>query len=714
MAWPEVLALISTLAALALGGFVWTRDWRAGLNRAFGMAMGASALVTFAHVALSRPLSPGAWEAWVRLGWSAETVQVFLWLGFGVLLMGKPVRSLSPGWRALLLALGGGTLLFAGAAWWAWFSLPLPEHGAYRLTPWGYSAHLFRLLASVAVLLTLENAYRASNREGRWRIKYLVLGLGILLAFGIYQDSQDLLFLTEHHEGFLARALVLLMACGLMAYSLTRHRLMGVDVFVSRYVIYNSITVMAVGAYLLLVGGVGWLIRQYGGRFHTVLLEAFLFLALMGMMAVLLSEQVRRRVKVFVDKHFYRNKYDYRVQWVAFTQRLSGKTTVPEIAQAILEGVVDILGVRNGALWLREDGADAPFRCVGMLGKHVSRDAPPPPPELVRFLEQTGWVFNARDPRGVPQQSAILEAAGPFLRASHAELAVPIATGSSLFGILTLGESLGRNTYNYEDYDLLKTVARQAATSLMHARLSESAAAAREAEAFRRTASFVMHDLKNQASMLSLVLQNAAEHLHDPAFQEDLMRTLGSTVEKMRGLIARLQGPGREPELNRQPVEMAGFIRQVLDDGRLQGLRNRLVVENEARGRLVSMDRQQMATVLVNLLLNAVEASPADRPIRIRTLGEKGWVVLEVVDQGCGMSREFLERSLFKPFQTTKPKGLGIGMYQCKTIVEAHGGTIRVTSQEGRGTTVSVRLPALQEHDRAGLGMTGALGETVR
>jgi signal transduction histidine kinase len=111
----------------------------------------------------------------------------------------------------------------------------------------------------------------------------------------------------------------------------------------------------------------------------------------------------------------------------------------------------------------------------------------------------------------------------------------------------------------------------------------------------------------------------------------------------------------------------------------------------------VSVDEEQIHKVLVNLMLNARDASGADGKIRVRTWATDGWVCLSVSDNGCGMSPAFIAQKLFKPFQTTKAEGIGIGLFHSRMIVEAHHGRITVESREGAGTTFTIYLPARKD-----------------
>jgi hypothetical protein len=276
---------------------------------------------------------------------------------------------------------------------------------------------------------------------------------------------------------------------------------------------------------------------------------------------------------------------------------------------------------------------------------------------------------------------------------TKAELLVPLILAQRWVGLLTLGKVQTGEAYDeIEDYDLLKSVAAHAASAINNARLVEEKMKAKELEAFHRLSSFIMHDLKNTVSMLSMVAQNAEKHFHNPEFQKDALQTIFEAVARMKKMIGSLSDlPGRL-ELQLRDVDLNELIIDAVEkafDGR-----GDLKIERQlAQLPRIRADAEEIYKVLQNLLLNACEAVDGSGRVRVSTHANGDRVLFTVSDNGPGMSREFMENSLFKQFKSTKRKGLGIGLYQCKTIVEAHNGKIEVESEPGLGTTFSVCLP---------------------
>jgi hypothetical protein len=306
---------------------------------------------------------------------------------------------------------------------------------------------------------------------------------------------------------------------------------------------------------------------------------------------------------------------------------------------------------------------------------------------FIDFLKHKGWVFDVNDKRCRDVALQNME----FIEKSRAVLIVPLLNQDRLIGFVVLGENLADNDYNYEDYDLLKTLARQATSAIMKARLSEELSEAREMEAVGRLSSFIMHDLKNAASMLTMITQNAEEHMHNPEFQRDAMRSIASTSEKIKGIIQRLKGLPCKLNMNFEYGNLGAVVREVINEINTNGKVKLNYKEIESVN--TRFDREEIRKVVINLILNAIDATAGNGEIKVKVGIEDGKGFVMVSDNGVGMSKEFIETRLFKPFQTTKKKGLGIGLYQCKSIIEAHSGRIKVRSKEGKGTDFFVYLP---------------------
>jgi putative PEP-CTERM system histidine kinase len=268
---------------------------------------------------------------------------------------------------------------------------------------------------------------------------------------------------------------------------------------------------------------------------------------------------------------------------------------------------------------------------------------------------------------------------------------VPLISGGEVLGLMTLGDRVSGIPFSLQDFDLLRCIGVQLGASLLNLQLSKKLLQAKELEAFQTMSAFFVHDLKNTASTLNLMLQNLPVHFEDPAFRQDALRGISKTVDHINHLISRLSL--LRHELRIQPVisDLNAVVSQALASW--QRTANVDVVTDLRPLPKASLDPEQMRKVITNLVLNACEAVDEHGRVRIGTSQNNGWIILTVQDNGCGMSTEFLDRSLFRPFQSTKKHGLGIGMFQSKMIVDAHSGRIEVESELGKGTAFRVLLP---------------------
>jgi putative PEP-CTERM system histidine kinase len=270
-------------------------------------------------------------------------------------------------------------------------------------------------------------------------------------------------------------------------------------------------------------------------------------------------------------------------------------------------------------------------------------------------------------------------------------ICLPLTGRGEVVGLVTMGDRVGGAVFSVQDFDMLKCVGDHVAANLFNVQLSQKLLQAKELEAFQTMATFFVHDLKNAASTLKLMLQNLPVHFDDPEFRADALRGTAKTVAHIDHLIGRLGSLRHELKIQPAPHDLNGVVTQVVESLE-NGSGVRLITNLEPLPNL-SVDREQIVKVVTNLVLNAVEASQKDSPVQVNTTRANGWVILSVADSGSGMTPEFINQSLFKPFQTTKKSGLGIGMFQSKLIVEAHAGRISVVSQPNKGTTFEISLP---------------------
>jgi hypothetical protein len=350
------------------------------------------------------------------------------------------------------------------------------------------------------------------------------------------------------------------------------------------------------------------------------------------------------------------------------------------------------------AVHLRDDGGGG-YRRVYPAADHAETGALAPDNSLVRHLDRLRAPVVFRDLAHDLDLIPVVVENRDTIHGLDAALCAPLHVGDEMVGLLWLSRKKSDEAYSFEDVEFIGAMSRQLAAALWFARVADQLAETRQLESLNRLSTFVLHDIKNQVSGLSLVVENARRHMADPEFQRDAMRVVERTVSNLKALMAHVSGVGRPPLIQTGPCR----VRDLLDDAvAASGLTPdqepvRLVVRPGGDD-VVEVDRGQLTRVLVNLLTNAREAVGARGEIDLAaTLERNGgtpWLSLRVRDSGPGMSPEFVRDSLFRPFATTKPSGLGVGLVQCKGIVEAHGGRITVTSRLGHGTTFEVRVPA--------------------
>ncbi len=584
----------------------------------------------------------------------------------------------------LLLALiGTGFVLCALVAPLERFFSPEESlgRGMIALGELGYWFYLGLMIYCVAALVNIESVFTAMHGADRWRVKYELLGVGVILGGGIFYFSQGLLYKSVNMTLLPVRSGMLMVAGLLVGYSRLfrgqKHK-----VVVSRYVFYRSFTLLAVGIYLLGLGLTGQFLRSFQISLGRDLLLLAVFVSGVAFLALVFSEEIRRRVKVLVTKHFYAQKHDYREQWLGFSNALAASHRIDEVQEAIIEAYLRIFGVRFAALYVRAGGG-ASFSLAALQGHEVPLKNIVLSQGLVGYFAETGRVLNPRDGEYTPTA----EEAGLFAD-SEAWLLVPMMAGNHVEAVALLGTQIAPEKLTYEDYDLMKLIGRQAVLSLKNFRLSEELAEARELAAVAKVSSFVIHDLKNLAYTFSLMMDNGEEHIAEPDFQKDLIMSIRSTVAKMNTLIAKLKAFPQKQELRTEAFDLALLARETLDD--VRRLKPAVSFLDECAPAVALVDVQEMKKVVLNLLINAGDALGEKGRIVLSTASRDGEVFLRVQDNGCGMSKTFVENHLFRPFRTTKEKGLGIGLYQCKQIIESHGGRIEVASREGEGTTVTV------------------------
>jgi putative PEP-CTERM system histidine kinase len=567
-------------------------------------------------------------------------------------------------------------------------------HWMFSLGIPGIVLNLLFLLGSVLVLMNLERTYRAAVGTMLWRIKFMILGLGVIFAVRAYVASQVLLFHAVNLSLQAVSVTAVLLGGVLILRSLFRAGHFNTDVYPSQSALHNSLTVLLAGIYLLIVGVFAKVVTFLGGDAAFTLKAFVLLVALILLAILLLSDQVRLHTRRFVSRHFQRPLYDYRSVWRRFTEGTASCVKPIELCQAAVKLVTDIFQVLSVTIWLVDDKRENfVFATSTFLSVTKANDLKP---QSVDAMEVMRALEKHSDPMDIDSSkeswTAVLRRCHPDeFRKGGNRVCVPMIGGGELLGLIILGDRVGGAGFSWEDFDLLKCVADQVAASLLNVQLSQKLLQAKEMEAFQTMSAFFVHDLKNTTSTLNLMLKNLPVHFNDPEFRADALRGISKTVAHINHLIGRLSLLRHELQIKPVESDLNEVVVKALA-GWEEAAGVSLVKDLRPLPKIL-LDPEQMLKVVTNLVLNARDAVSPAGEIRIETAQSNGWVILTVSDNGCGMAPEFLSRSLFRPFQTTKKNGLGIGLFQSKMIVEAHKGRVQVESQPGKGTTFRIILP---------------------
>lgn len=609
------------------------------------------------------------WAAWVVHG--AEWLRNAAWSGLLLSMLGL--------WQRNSRIFQASVAVYLAMALAGLLASALPQSLAFHVQAVG------RLGMAVLGMLLVEQLYRDRSVQVRWGIKFFCLGLGALFAYDFYLYSDMLLLRELDPELWAARGVVNALTVPLLAISLLRSASWPTQLAVSRRVAFHSAALLGSAVYLLAMSMAAYYLRFVGGSWGGLMQLAFLFGASFLLVGVLFSGTFRAWLKVFISKHFYRYNYDYREEWLAFTRTLSA--TGPNLGERSISALAELVESQGGALWLRREQRFEPVASWHVQAQQASEAADSP---FCQLMESKQWLVDV--PSHVLHDPEVPLPA--WLQAfPKAWLVVPLLLQGRLAGFVVLMASRSEVKLNWEVLDLLKIAGTQAASYLAQQEADNALMLASQFDSFNRLSTFVVHDLKNLVAQLSLMTANAEKHADNPEFQRDMMETVTLSVQKMKLMLQKLSRTA-SPE-RAMPQDLGKLLAQAVALKAAFDPKPQLEVLQP--GLRVLAEAERLERVLGHLVQNAIEATPREGKVMVRLSQCGEQVQVEVSDTGTGMSEDFIRERLFKPFDSTKSAGMGIGAFESREYIHQLGGTLQVRSVPEQGTTFTVSLPLYRQ-----------------
>ena len=618
------------------------------------------------------------------LGGYAETLRNVAWLGFmyALLRRGEGARRM---WslRAIYAALLLVALLQVGIGTSSQY-LNVDGDIAEGLMQ---ATFVLRITFAIGALMLVHNIYTAAALGARAGIKLPMAALGLLWAYDL--NLYTLSYLADGWLEWLVAVRGLAVAVLAPVFALAVRRNQDWSIRLSRTVAFRSLSLAAMAAYLMLMVALSVLIDRLGSSGAAMVQLGSLILATIAAVLILPSTQARARLRVLLSKHIFAHRYDYRAEWLRFTDTLGRPGDAPApLDVRVVKAIADITEAPSGLLMVPEDSGLA-VRAgwnwdMSLVPAYVPGEA------LVALLEQ-GRIIEL-DPLRIDSRDTADEARAlpVWILAETSNWAiVPLIHFDRLAGAVLVSRPPLARTLDWEDFDLLRVAGRQVASYLAEARGQEALSDARRFDEFNRRFAFIMHDIKNLVSQLTLVTRNAERHADKPEFRVDMIATLQSSTARMNDLLERLSqhniGRAEEP----RTVMLGPLVTHLAAGKRIQ--HPVIVAGNMALSAMA--DPARLEGALSHLLQNAIDASEPAEPVTMTILKHGDETGIEIVDKGCGMTLDFVRGQLFRPFASTKEGGFGVGAFEARSIISGMGGRLTVESEPGQGTRFMIWLP---------------------
>ncbi len=580
------------------------------------------------------------------------------------------------------------------------FLIELLPEAQFKLNQWlGLE---FRLLSHVSFaiigLILVEQLYRNTVSEQRWAIKFICLGLGGLFMFDFIIYSKSLLFAEMDFTLWNARGIVNTLIVPLLAISVVRLQEESRNYTISRKVIFHTSALVGTGLYLIFMSLAGFYLKEYGGDWGEIAQILFIFLAILLLLVLMFSGAIRARLKVYFNKHFVHYRYDYREEWIKLSKTLAELTSFNELSHVMIKTLADLVESSGGGLWIQNEQGDYYLAEDFNLGFNDNElELIKQQDSAVQFLHNKQWVIDLFEYDDDPEVYEQVDFDHWQLSERNIWLLIPVLQQNQLKAFVVLTKPRVPRKLNWEDHDLLRTVGMQLANAFVLSQASEELSTARQFEAYSRLSAFIIHDLKNLVAQVSLIVKNAEKHKHNPDFIEDAIDTLENVVLKMQNLVNQLRQ--RNVQDSQSTLDLVSIIKDIVKQQSAHLPRPRL--QSALDECLITGEQEKISAIFTHLVQNAQDATADDGSIVLELSKQDSEAIIKIIDTGSGMDKKFIAERLFKPFDTTKGNaGMGIGVYEAKTYILKHSGTISVESEVGQGTSFVIHLPLRQKEGK--------------
>jgi putative PEP-CTERM system histidine kinase len=547
---------------------------------------------------------------------------------------------------------------------------------------------LMEFVNSILGLILIENLLRNMPRQRAWSLKLMAIGLSALFGYDLLLRIPELLEGTSLTNFVAAEPLAYIMVLPLFIVTAIRNDSLKLQIHSSRNVAFQTAALLFAGILLQGAAAAAYYVRNFGGTPMVVLAIVLGFTAVIGLIIAASSHSVRSRLRLFISENFYNYKYDYRLEWQKFIHTLSldQDTTGPE---RVLRTLTNLLDSPGGILWVRREGWRqflplAHWSLAERFGPIDANDT-----LLEAFADERVNFIVLSASNSAPAVEVWRS------RFPMAWIAVPMRFKGDVIAFALLQKPRAARRLDWEDQNLIGLTALELGAHLFHEHTAQILADSQQMAEFNKRVTFAVHDLKNTAGQLKLIVKNAERFGDNPEFRTDMISTISHAADNLGRLIDKLKVT-ESAEVITDSVQGVVSISELMSRVAAQPARTPILLDRDAQmlSRTIKVkDPLALENALHHIVSNAVEASNDQGTVDLSVEEVDGCLKVHVTDHGIGMSDHFIAHDLFKPFCTTKQSGLGVGAYQARTIMRDMGGDLQVKSRVGAGTTVTLVIP---------------------